>query len=358
MGKPEAMTGKKIYPYGLIILLALVVSGITGCGYKTMPVPPEEIVPKGITDLRYELDEHGVTLNWTYPSETIKGDALTDIESFKLYRAVVPTDKYCDTCPLPFGEPVLLEGGAVVPDKPKVGEYKATLLRPGHLYFFKIRSATGWWAESGDSNIASFMWDIPPASPESLNADAGDSMVKLGWSSVTTHIDGTDIKEPVKYQVLRSSGGGVFSSIGELQSGSEFVDDQVVNGRTYQYKVQAVTMYAKGQVGGGVSPQAEATPFDKTPPPAPSGVQGIRTAIGVKIVWDRVEAPDLKGYRVYRRLPDDSKPVKVGEVNAPSTIFDDADLLESYSWYYSVTSIDQAQPANESKPSAEVEVRN
>jgi len=342
----------------LVAFLVLMASGIAGCGFKTMPVPPAEVLPRTIADLRYELNEKGVELSWTYPEETVKGDSLTDIVSFKLYRAVVPADKYCENCPLPFSEPILIEGGAIAPGKPKTGLFQATLLRPGHLYFFKVRSVSGWWAESEDSNTVSFMWDIPPASPEILDAKAGDSRIVLRWSPVTTHIDGSAISEPVKYQVLRSSGGGVFIPVGELQAGPEFVDSQVSNGMQYQYKVQAVTMYAKGQVGGGVSPVAGAMPQDQSPPPVPQGVQGIRTSAGVKIVWEQVDAQDLKGYRVYRRTQSETRPVLAGEVNAPATMFDDASLPAADEWYYSVSSFDRSRPANESKPSPEVEVRN
>ncbi len=355
---PETMAGKKNIAHGLTVLLLLVLSGVAGCGYKTMPIPPEEILPMAITDLRYELDERGVTLNWTYPEETVRGDKLSDIESFKMFRAVVPADKYCENCPVPFGEPVLVEGGAIAPGKPKTGVYSSTLLRPRHIYFFKVRSGSGWWAESADSNIVSFMWDIPPASPQTLEAKALDGKVKLNWSGVATHIDGTAITEPIKYRILRQRGGGAFTPVDGLQSQPEFVDTGLINGRKYQYKVQAVTMYEKGQVSGGVSPVVSATPIDRTAPPAPAGVQGVRTAKGVKILWNQVDAPDLKGYRVYRRLPGESQPVMVGEVTAPSTLYDDTSMPDSYEWYYSVSSIDQAKPVNESKRSDEVKVRN
>jgi hypothetical protein len=352
------MMAKKNIAHCLAFLLVLVVFGITGCGYKTMPVPPQEIVPKAIADLRYELNERGVFLNWTFPAETLKGEELTNITSFKLFRAVVPADKYCENCPIPFTEPIEVEGGAVAVGKQKVGTYSTTLLRPGHLYFFKIRSKSGWWAESADSNIVSFMWDIPAASPQTPAATVADRKVMLKWAAVTSHMDGTTIKEPVKYQVFRSRGGGVFSPVGGLQAGLEYVDGQVVNGRKYQYKVQAVTMYEKGQVGGGVSPVVDAVPVDQTPPPVPTGVQGVRTAGSVKIVWEKVEAVDLKGYRIYRRMPGETKPQQVGEVDVPFTIFDDTSLSESDEWFYSVSSVDRAKPGNESKRSAEVEVRN
>jgi len=358
MGISETMTTKKSITHGLLALLLLMVFGISGCGYKTMPVPPEEIVPKAIVDLRYELDEKGVTLNWTYPEETVKGDKLSDITSFKLYRAVVPVDSYCENCPIPFGESILVEGGAVAAGQARTAVYRATLLRPGHLFFFKVRSDAGWWAESADSNVVSFMWDIPPASSQTLDATVADSKVMLSWAPVTAHMDGTTIKETVKYQVFRSSGGGVFSPVGGLQSELEYADGQVVNGRKYQYKVQTVTMYEKGQVGGGVSAVVDAIPVDQTAPPVPTGVQGVRTTNGVKIIWDRVEDPALKGYKIYRRLPGDSKSVMIGEVNEPNTMFDDVSMPESDEWFYSVSSLDRAQPANESKTSTEVKVRD
>ncbi len=358
MGLAETVAGERNRALGMAVLLILIVSGITGCGFKTMPVPPAEVVPRAITDLRYELNEKGVELSWTYPEKTVRGETLTDIVSFKLFRAVVPADTYCENCPIPFGEPIMMDGGAVAPGMLKTGVYQASLLRPGHLYFFMVRSVSGWWAESEDSNIVSFMWDIPPAPPETLEAKAADRKIILRWTAVGSRIDGTSISEPVKYQVLRSSSGGIFSPVGGLQSGPEYVDEQLVNGMKYEYKVQAVTMYEKGQVGGGVSPVAGAVPVDQSPPPVPDGVQGIRTSSGVKVVWDRVDSPDLKGYRIYRRAAGESSPAVVGEVNAPATMFDDTSLPKGDEWYYSVSSFDRARPANESKPSPEVEVRN
>lgn len=351
------MTPVKPFRHGLLTLLVLIIAGLAGCGYKTMPVPPSDIIPGPITDLRYELHEGGATLNWTYPAKTVKGDRLGEITSFKVYRAVVPADGYCETCPIPFGEPVMIEGGAIT-DKARTASYRAMLLRPGHIYFFKIRSSSGWWAESEDSNVISFMWDLPPAPPETLEAEVAGGKVTLRWSPVATYMDGTAISETVMYQVFRSRGDEAFAPVGELQAGVEYVDEQAAAKKTYRYKVQTVTMYAKGRVGGGISREVEVTTKSDTAPPAPEGVQGIRTAGGVKIIWDPVSAPGLKGYRIYRRLPDQSHAVLIGEVDAPNTIFTDDQLPEADNWHYSVTSIDNTQPANESKPSPEVKVRN
>ncbi|GAB4340118.1 MAG: hypothetical protein Kow0089_13560 [Desulfobulbaceae bacterium] len=339
----------------VLLLMGLAVTG--GCGYKTRPVPPEQIVPRPITDLRYELNERGVTLSWTYPVETVRGERLQEIDRFLVYRAVVPVDDYCENCPLPFGEPVEIEGGVVSRDTPRTGEYATTLLRPGHLYFFKIRSRSGWWAESADSNLVSFLWDIPPAAPASLEADGGDGAVSLRWSPVTTRVDGSPVAGPVAYRVFRAE-TAAFAQLPGLVRETAFVDRNVAGGNKYRYRVQAVAVSKGGEVGGGISPVAEALVADRTPPPVPEGVQGIRTAQGVKIIWERVEAPDLGGYRVYRRAGGEATPVLAGEVGVEDTLFDDTGMPEADEWYYTVTSVDRAQPPNESAPSAEVEVRN
>jgi hypothetical protein len=354
MGSTKRKAGHNRLFFSLITTFALLVSGLAGCGYKTMPVPPEEIVPQPITDLRYELSEKGVTLYWTYPSKTIRGDKLTDITSFEMYRAVVPADSYCDTCPVPFGKPIELPGGAVSEGTAKTATYSSTLLRPGHLFFFKVRSKSGWWAESADSNLVSFMWNTPPSAPEELSARAGDTRITLQWTGVATYVDGTPIQDPVQYQVYRSMGGGPFVPLGELHDGVQFDDTDVVNGREYVYKVQAVTMYEKGQVSGGSSRAVTAVPIDRTAPAVPAGVNAIQTVDKVKVVWNPVMDSDLKGYIIYRRLPHEEKPVRVGEVNAPVTLFTDTAPPDADQWWYSVSSIDNATPANESAPSAEV----
>ncbi len=344
---------KKVFLSLPAVLVMLVI--LAGCGFKTLPVAPQAVVPVAITDLRYELSEKGVTLYWSYPIETITGDDIPMIDSFILYRAVVPTESYCETCPIPFGKPIVLPGGVLPGQGRKTATYDATLLRPGNLYFFKVRSKTGWLAESADSNLVSFIWQIPAAAPTGLTAEVKDSVVKLRWQPVTTHIDGTQVTEPVRYQVSRSVGGSSFTNIGEPVADTDTVDSQVANGRKYFYRVQAITVYDKGTVGGGFSESVAATPLDQTPPAPPTGVKAVRTGAGIKIFWDQVQETDLKGYRVYRRVSGEDNPVPAGEVEAPYTLFEDRrSHADGVRLFYSVSSIDQSEPPNESVKSPEV----
>lgn len=350
--------GRQLMSTILALTAFLLFLPLSGCGFKDNPVPPQQIVPKAVTDLQYQLDEKGVTLFWSYPRETVTGGEVSDIAGFELYRAVVPVDSYCQTCPLPFAEPISLPGGAVPPGNNKTATYEATVLRPGNLYFFKVRSKTGWWAKSQDSNVVSFLWQTPPMAPEGLNAVAGDSKNTLKWNPVSRYQDATPMTTPVRYQLYRSVDGGVFAKIGESLSSTGYTDDTVENGRTYSYQVQAINTYAQGTVSGAMSTSVNATPQDRTPPPVPQGVQGVRTEVGIKIFWDHVEASDLAGYRVYRRVEGEAHPKFVGEVNLPYNIFIDAAAPQNVPVFYSVSSIDMQKPANESTKSAEVSVTN
>jgi uncharacterized protein len=341
---------------GTIFLLATVLVA-AGCGFKTDPVPPASIVPVPIDDLRYAIDDKGVELSWTYPVKTIRGSDLVDISAFDVYRAVVALDEVCDTCPIPFGEPLEIPGGETVEaKKPKTAVYQTSLLRPGHKYFFKVRSRNSWWAASDDSNIVSFVWAVPLVAPAGLSAEVGDSRISLSWQPVATLVDGRAAEGDVSYQLFRSDEGKQFEPLGEASAQTSFSDSRVVNGRNYFYRVQSLLNYQGHVVNGGVSETISAAPIDQTPPPPPSGVAAVQTDDGVKIVWEPADE-EVAGYRVYRRTADQSRPELIGEVAAPYSLYVDTKPPADTRSYYSVTAIDQATPANESDLSREATTR-
>ncbi len=331
---------------------------VGGCGKKTAPVPPDAIVPKAIEDLRYSVNEKGVTLDWTFPKETIKGTDLSDITTFDVYRAVVPVADYCATCPIPFSEAVVVPGGIVDPENDRRGSYETALLRSGHKYFFKVNARTSWWAASGDSNIVSFVWHTPAKKPEGVLVDVADSSVVVSWQQVSQLLDGQTTDYSILYQVQRSQDGKNFVDVGTPVSDTRFMDAGLTNGVTYSYQVQSVLMVAKDAVTGGVSDVVNGVPVDLQPPESPTGITVVQTADGIKVFWDKSRAADVKGYKVYRRAADEQQSKAVGNVSAVYSIFEDTDVAADTGYFYTITAYDTADPANESDTSREVGVRH
>lgn len=333
-----------------------------GCGFKNQPVPPDSVVPVAVNDLRYAVSEEGITLNWSYPVKTIAGTDIQDISSFDLFRAVVLLEDYCGTCPVPFGEPMELSGGVTEDEtkKRRQAEYKSALLRSGHMYFFKVRSRTSWWAESDDSNIVSFVWHVPAKAPMNLMAEAKESLVSLTWQPVTNLIDEREIGDigTVNYQIMRSLGGDKFTSLGEPIAETSHQDRQVINGKKYFYKVQSIMSFDGNKVAGGVSETIAISPVDTTPPMAPAGVTAIQSGSEIKIIWSKSSEKGVAGYRIYRRLASDDKPVLLGEMKSIYTLYVDKTAPQGKRVYYSVTAVDAAIPANESSHSREATTRD
>jgi hypothetical protein len=338
------------------LLSGLLLIGLTGCGYKNDPVAPQALVPVPVSDLRYELTDKGAILHWSYPTRTVGGDELTEIDSFMLYRAEVASGSYCETCPVPFGSPIKVNGG-LIPEREgrKSASYEIGLLRPAHKYFFKVQSRTGWLTPSADSNQVSFTWETPPAIPQDLVAEIGSNMISLQWQPVSGHLDGSTA-DNIKYQVSRREGKGAFKNVGNLLTEPEFVDTEVTGGHEYTYRVQALSDYDGDMVAGEFSKPFQVEVVDLIAPATPENVTTARTAASVKIFWDQGEEADLAGYRIYRRLGNEDDPVMIGEVKIPYNIYEDTEAPDENMYvYYSVSSFDKSDPANESERSAEVE---
>lgn len=335
---------------------ALLVSG--GCGYKNLPVPPESVVPVAVQDLRYVVDDKGVKLSWTFPVETIRGGELAEIPTFEVYWAEISLKDYCGTCPVPYTKPIEVPGGVTsVEGKKRTASYANTQLSPGRKYFFKVRSRTSWWAASDDSNVVSFVWNVPANAPQALTAKASDRQVALQWQAVSQLQDGSAVQLPLQYQVLRSGEGKDFTAVGDPTSATTFVDRDVRNGQKYNYKVQSLMILDGEKVDGGVSEVIAANPVGQTQILPPAGVKVVEAAGGTKIVWEASATKDIGGYKVYRRSADRDDFELIGEVEAQFTIFIDKTAETDIRYYYVVTAVSSAAEPLESVKSREATSR-
>ncbi len=335
-----------------ISVAAIAIVLLSGCGYKDDPIPPQSVVPMAIEDLRYKIDGNNVTLQWSYPVKTIKGGAITDIAGFQLYRAGIPLDEYCKTCPVPFGSPQKLPGGASYDgEQRRVASFTSAGMKPGYKYFFKVSSRTGWLAASPDSNVVSFVFSMPPASPENLTGKADNGEVSLSWQTVNTLQNGQALLGPVQYQVLRDGNiiAGPFAE-------TSYIDRQVANGSTYNYSVQAVMSYSGEPVPSSPGPAITLQPKDTIAPQPPTGAHAVATSEGIKIFWDAATSNEIAEYRIYRRANGEKKYTLLGEVKPIYTIYTDSSAKNNSYYQYVITAVDDA--GNESLQSQPASPRN
>lgn len=346
--KPVAM---RIFLLALLGLTLL--TGLSGCGKKTRPVPPDTVLPAPITDLSYHLDEKGVALSWSYPRQTVQGDRLPyRIEKFELLRAVIPVKEYCPDCPIPFGPPI--EITAESSDKGRVS-YQETLLRPNNRYIYRVRSKAGWFVSSDDSNTVSVVWDTPLQAPLNFRIEEADKALILHWQPPQGLLDGTPVSDPIRYQLSRSTDGETFTELpGGPIEGLTYTDKGLRDGRTYSYKIRGIRLHEGTLAAGMASAPLSGVPRDLTPPAPPQKIRVVATAGGVQILWDTVAEPDLAGFRIYRRAAQNPTPELIGEVGGAGLSFLDTKPPKGKGlWYYSVSAFDQARPPNESTHSME-----
>jgi hypothetical protein len=60
----------------------------TGCGLKASPRPPEDVLPKTISDLHATNLSEGVQLSWSRPLFYADGSRMADLAGFVIERAV------------------------------------------------------------------------------------------------------------------------------------------------------------------------------------------------------------------------------------------------------------------------------
>ena len=163
------------------------------------------------------------------------------------------------------------------------------------------------------------------------------------------HVVWNAVAQPgLEWQVYRASEGQEeFEPVARVCK-PEYIDTTAEYGKTYRYRVEAVS----GNAVSLPSQTVSVLPEDRFPPAIPTGLVGLAGLNTIELTWDRNTEEDLRGYRVYRAG-------KTGEFMAVSDIietpaFSDRALESGMTYRYRVAAIDQKM--NESKPSEPLEV--
>lgn len=331
----------------LVFLLILLV----GCGRKTPPVPPNAVIPQGISNLKYKADDTGVTLSWTYPNRSIDGKNIENIRAFHLHKAIIPEADYCDGCPVKYDQVIKIDARGTKPNERLT--YVDTDLQSGYHYVYMVRSDSGWRSQSDESNRVNFSHLSTLMAPADVNVRVGDHVLTLTWSPVALRDDGSDALD-VKYQVYRGSSRTNLRSHGDVVDVPLFVDKGVPNERTYYYNVRAVTVAGEFHTAGHASATVSGMALDMVAPVPPRNVKVVGLIHGVQLHWTPATDSDLGGYRIYHQKEGETEWQRIGTAPKGAIGFKDVADLEPGIHYFVVTSFDIGLRHNESEYSVKV----
>lgn len=339
------------------LFLALTLPG--GCGKKMAPISPDAVLPAPVREFRLSQAGESLGLSWLFPRENQLGQPLTQIEGFRLYRSATP-----GTSPAAGCAPNFVLVADIDLAYPQMGEvrgetvaYRDQNLTPGQYYSYRVaaygpRGRLGAW-----SPVLSHAWGVLPRAPGLLTAEAGDREVQLSWPAVVTLQDGRALRDLAGYLVYRRTSQEDWQRLTpEPLALSRFQDIAVQNEVEYTYMVRAVRRLGRDVLISLDSPARTVVAQDLTPPPPLTNLVAVPTAKGVELRWDPSPAPDLAGYRVYRRRVGEAKPVRLTPALVNKPYFVDTQAIKGQTYYYSVTAVDDSKRANESLPSEEVAV--
>ncbi|MGQ7297950.1 fibronectin type III domain-containing protein [Quadrisphaera sp. KR29] len=270
---------------------------VTATPADTAPPAP----PSGVTSA---AGDGSVTLGWDAGTEP-------DLASYRVYR-----------------DGVLLAEVAA-----PATSFTDTSATNGQIHAYEVSAVDADGNESARSTggTAAPVDSTPPAAPSGLSAAGGDGTVSVSWTPNTE-------ADLAAYRVLRD-GAEIAVVPGPTAA---YSDSDVVNGRTYAYRLIAVD--DRGNSSLPTDPAVSATPTDLTPPAPPTGVSSTPGDEEVVVRWTVGSEGDLAGHRVYR----DGQ--LVASLDAPTDVWTDRGLANGVSYRYEVSAVDAHDNESDRSP--------
>lgn len=133
-------------------------------------------------------------------------------------------------------------------------------------------------------------------------------------------------------------------------------DGTATYGSRYIYTVTAVG--SRGPlVESRIASEVEVDYQDRFPPPAPTRLVALAEDGRIRLLWQAVEAPDLAGYQVYRRIAGQEEAELLNDETTLETEYVDGDVIAGRSYAYEIRSIDLLGNQSAAGPAAEAKAR-
>lgn len=367
------------------LLVAFVLIAVA-CGKRGDPRPPVPVIPQPTSDLTVTQRADQVILSWSYPALTTAGKSLTEVQRISIFRyveelpasAVGGESGALVSANLDPTQPQSVALFAKIPTLPQAQFAKlstriesiekanlATATAGARLVYadtppFRSQDGRpvrvtyavvteGAAARSDVSNLAIIV-PLPVATPPAgVTAAAKAEGITLSWQEPKTSVRGDEGPVIQGYHIYRSAPGETLNEFAAP------INNAPVRGTTYtdipgygehEYRVAAVATEGPPRIQSGVSAPVRATFADLVAPPVPASLTPLLETSRVRLIWDPVEAPDLRGYRVYRI--EGTIRLKLSPAPVPETTFTDISIDIGIPYTYEVTAVDNA--GNESAP--------
>lgn len=225
-------------------------------------------------------------------------------------------------------------------------------------YWYRVAQvdSSDFIAYSEADSASPFDLAAPPAAPAPATgltaidrpSDQGRA-INLSWTK-----SANDPGSVTKYYIYRSfNQTSGFTCNDSVAAGTvAYTDTTAIDGDTLYYFIRA-----HNGVNGAKSNTAWGISKDNIPPAPPSGLSiNVDSLFHVRLAWHKNTEPDIWGYRVYRSLTSGSGYALITVPVTLDTAYLDTTTVNGRSYFYVVTALDNASPANESSFSSEVSI--
>lgn len=338
--------------------------------------PPSAQLPRPVSDFHAQRQGPEIRLEWTAPAATTDGDKLAAPPLYALCAwpgreppAAPPPAPLAQLAPVaeqvpsppPPPDPARLPSGAVMPACPRllavtpqpaapaqspVRLQAAVRLRMpasprgGGFVTLALAARNRGGASAGWSNLAVVPLTPVAPPPPLLTATATAQGVELRWQAPPAASGNVTIYRNGQPLASVSAASG------------RYLDRSAQWGQHYAYALVRTAGAGAAEVASAPSNTLEVTPVDRFPPPAPAGLEAVRTPDGVALSWHASPSADLAGYNIYRALA--AGPWrKLNPAPVATPVYQDRAAPPGAR--YRVTAVDKF--GNESAPSAAVTPR-
>jgi hypothetical protein len=296
---------------------------LAGCGYPGEPKPPTLEIPTRVTDLRAAEYGGNILVEFTLPTLTTEGLALTKVRSVELRVSAGAASQNVN---LKAAEPGPIHDA--IPASDWIGKDVLLTVR-----------ATGPKGKTSEwSNAVPLSVGVPLSVPANLVAENVAEGVRLRWQGPGP-----------RYRIFRSFTDLTPDRLAESDQ-PEYVDKTTSYGYMYKYFVQAITADDLRQ--SEISEVIAITPRDDFPPAVPAGLSAVAGVSAIELAWERNTEDDFRGYNVYRSTEGAAFEKVAALIDAPA--YSDRQVEAGKRYRYTVSSVDQA--GNESARPEPVEV--